>query len=769
MIGGLSILSSLFIISKTISCVGMLLRHVVRMLVSLVLILSTFEFLISSVSRERSAIRPREFNPLERVITDEIASLIASASRAERITITPQVVPSTRLHLERIVRFPIVTAASLSEYDRRWLVGLCLNENWSQRSLCTFFEGLSHSALQRWVKQFQAGEPTKVDIGRPSKLSKEQLDMLEVELNGYGYRKGATGNQAHDLLVKMSHDNYSRRHPEATATDVFVKGSLSRATEDRYYDELRFNEREAKHVSDARRRACESLRHTYSLAVGLMAFSFDSPSVCKINGDATAITIGFNQLKGHTVMVPSVLREEDRHQNLRPEVYDASEMDLIVKLMHLSSASGDTDGMVIIIQDKSIAVGEFFCFNLRHFTCPTSLATPGSTTTSCIYFCRSRAGNPSMWQHWLTKRVAPFCVNVRQSMSEEYDDLITWFSTDGEAVIMNEGLTDAVAECFEANNIVYGRIPAATTSIHQPCDRSLFFRLLNSAVSSDPIMRQFNDRQKVGTNDLLESEIARVMTYSNENGSKPTAEFVRKVTRACIFLEFVLGKTLQKADVMNSFTVCGQHQLADPVTGATVNFRKVMQQCHQAIDEPTMANLEHHLAFFVDQMTTTGQLSWKDMDERKISDEDVLLNRDTLSFTRHACEILSHENTRKRKREWDQDRNPAVVKARRLIAKTAEDDAKAAAKKLEKEQQDAAKAEAKEAKDQMSPAQKQELAAQKRLVTATNKRRREAEAQQELDARNQQVATANALLVARGLPLVAATVKVKRAAAIAAP
>lgn len=684
---------------------------------------------------------PRQFSLVEHEFSDKYEQLIESANQHPGVTLAPQISAPTRTKPVQYVRFPIVSTRNLSEIDRQWLVSLVTDLGWTMRGLCILYEGLGTFALRSWRTAVSHNLPTKNPVGNPHRLTENQIDQLQIELDGYNYRAGASYHDAHQLINKLAQENFERTHPQATPSEVHAKASVDIRTENRILDYIGFDEREAKRVTEARQRACESLRHSFSWAVAMEAFAGKSPAYLKSNADGTTVTIRFDKLNGSSVMVPKVLHEHTKGHNLRPEVYGPSEMDLIVKHMHLTSASGETDGLCLIFQDKDIPDGVFYWYDLQTMNCTTS------KVNSRIYFCKSRAGNANMWQHWLTTRVAPFCERLRRCLSDDDAQLPAIISTDGEPIILNQAFSAAVMEIFDRYGIIWVRVPASTTSIHQACDRGMFFRKFNHGFISPIMMRNYNDLKCC--NDLLGPELKRVINYPGV-----TAGFVDKVVRGCLYIEYVVGETLKKTDVMMSFVVCGQHGPASS-TGSTIDFRKIMKQCHTEIDETTMLNLELHLPFFVEQMKQSGALSWDDMDEKNISKEDASFNREQLVIARRAAEVISHPNTRQKKREWDLAHDEEVVKARRLIEKDRNDRAKAQATLEAKQRQAEEKAVAEQARRNMTPAQRAQSAQNRKIDADNKKRQREDDERIKASNKAQAVEDARALLARRDASVIA--------------
>lgn len=703
--------------SKTIS------RALILILLALLLIVSTAKM-------------PRKFSDIEHALTSKYVPLIESAAiQGSRITIAPLVHRTTRTRPDEFLRFPIVTSDDLTEEDRQWILSLENDLGWTRRGLCSLFEGLNHKAIGRWAFAVARGLPTKSSVGRPTKLTPSQVDIVEVSLYGYSNRSAATYQQAHRMINELAEVNYRSSHPFASPSQVHSKSLVSSKTEARIFQIVDFDEHQAKRVTEWRRKACESMRHSFSWGVSMMTFVGKSPPWLKSNADGTTVTIRFDELNGQSVMVPRVLRDEDKGRNLRPEVYGASEMDLLVKHMHLSSATGETDGMCLIFQDKNIPEGEFYYYELQHMNCTTS------KVNCCIYFCKSRAGNAAMWQHWqhwLITKVIPFCHRLRQHNLDGDEQLPAVLSTDGEPIILNEAFSDAVMKALDEFGVIWVRVPASTTSIHQACDRSMFFIKFNSGFVSKTMMRDFCSLTV--TNGSLTDELLRLIHYPGV-----TTGFVNKVIRACLYIEFVVSKTLSKYDVMASFEVCGQHQQQSS-DGWTVNFRKIMNQCHTEIDEATMANLES-------QMTETGALSWEDMDEKKISNEDSSFDRTGSTIARRASEVISHPNTRAKKRTWDLEHDPEVIKARRLIEKDVIDKAKKAAKIQAKADAEIAKQLRAQASRAMSKEERARGVQERKRLTQEKKEEKEEDEKAAEMQRQEDLANARTFLASLNVPM----------------
>jgi hypothetical protein len=625
---------------------------------------------------------------------DELSEFIAIAFEAP-LKLRPISTKEIRSRVSHII-VNHVEPEDLNQEERDWFGMVLSTGKVTQQKLADLY-GLKRGTVRDWLYKFRNGSK-HVAPGRPTKLELPQLKNISVDVRAaYFGRCPLSRDDVKEKLHAAAAANYLSRHPNATPLEVEANASFCDKTESTYRQKLDAYESKTQHATFARFDACMDVRHSYSWMIAHEAFAKHSPANLKNNADATTFIINWSRVDGDTVMVPTrgsrmkyadgfpsdeedgtdegnesyeekathdnddeykcEKNDENIPPNLRPQSYGASEMDTIIKHIHLASASGHTNGVCLIFEDSTISV-DFHYFEL------TRLDVPTQCMTACVYICKSRAGNDSMWKHWFLTQAIPFCKLMQSHSSEQHADLSTFFSTDGERIILKQALQDEVFSAFNQANIIYARVPAATTAIHQANDRSMFFRKIKATLKSRSKLRKIRNCHVM--NELLASEIETKLKYDTL-----TAGLKRTIKKSILLVEQVFGRCLDRFEVSKSFEVCGQHVFNRPdETAPTCDSRKIMQQCYNYMEvtHEQKTNMMQHVDFFVQSMKDKGFLSWEDLEEKNICNINGM-NREGFSMTRHACEIVTNENIRRRQKQWDMEHDSAYIEAKKKLEK----------------------------------------------------------------------------------------------------
>ena len=79
---------------------------------------------------------------------------------------------------------------------------------------------------------------------------------------------------------------------------------------------------------------------------------------------------------------------------------------VFIKWMHLGSAAGDMSQLVFLIQVTDMPDGEFYSYQI------TGLCAYTTKGVGIIYFCNTRAGNDTLWEHWFVNVAIPFMKDI---------------------------------------------------------------------------------------------------------------------------------------------------------------------------------------------------------------------------------------------------------------------------------------------------------------------------------------------------------------------
>ncbi len=372
-----------------------------------------------------------------------------------------------------------------------------------------------------------------------------------------------------------------------------------------------------------------------------LAFSSMLPSNNKWNCDATTyIMEPFG--KGKRVVR---LSEKDEHY-LRPELNvrynhqpkrkSASNLSFGIKLVHLSSAYGQIGPMVAILAMDEMPEGAFHVETVSIFTSSNS-----STTAGLIYFCRTRAGNAALWKHYMLHVVVPCITSSGDSKNTASSGY--FFSSDSEDIIISQVFDPEVHEKFTESNIVYARIGAALTSIHQAADRQRTF------LCSKKYVKEINEREFV-TKLAHPIDVRGIqVAFANFKLAYPAVSFPsaleEKYMKGLIAIKLSFCEKVTTSIIQEGFRCCGQHVNTTKPGEPSISFELMMKQCKTIIPWDQlllMKSLGPELSGIV---VSKGTVTLDDLTSRNIRIlEGVTKDRSLYSRVHHWAEVVTHDN-----------------------------------------------------------------------------------------------------------------------------
>lgn len=284
-----------------------------------------------------------------------------------------------------------------------------------------------------------------------------------------------------------------------------------------------------------------------------------------------------------------------------------------------------------------------------------------------------------------------------------------FYSTDGEDIIIRNIYQDSLREKFKDARIDYGRVGAGQTGIHNACDRMWLFRETKAKV------RKARQQQRDCYDEILSKEMDALFDeYNQEYESCPLSSTYRNnLIKGLEVLLWAFSHTMTRDCIRWGFEVCGQHKRVPDPSGNTISFERMMYQCYTDIKVSDMELMKAAIPELSEKVRQHGTLSWEDMNDANIPTSDTSIDRSKLNHIRHWAEIVTCDEVVERFHAEQATNDPAVLaekkkleSARKLLAKKAEDDTKAAKKEADKKAVDDAKAEEKARVDAMPPAEK---------------------------------------------------------------
>ncbi len=141
----------------------------------------------------------------------------------------------------------------------------------------------------------------------------------------------------------------------------------------------------------------------------LVAFAGLLPATNKINFDGTTVEAP-DQSKGRKVFI----HKQDPVEGPVASSEVQSSLGVLIKLMHIVSASGHKGKLVAIIAVKEMSEGEFYVTDIKGLNNTTDLRSNG-----LLYACKTRAGNAEMWTHIFLSAIIPFIMFMREEYPSE--------------------------------------------------------------------------------------------------------------------------------------------------------------------------------------------------------------------------------------------------------------------------------------------------------------------------------------------------------------
>ena len=226
-------------------------------------------------------------------------------------------------------------------------------------------------------------------------------------------------------------------------------------------------------------------------------------------------------------------------------------------------------------------------------------------------------------------------------------------SKDGEYIALSAGLDPEILQLFRASNIVYVKISASTSGIHQACDRAPTFRSVKSgmhAIVKNGKNLDKNELLVLGINKAFE-ELLRLFPYIDEISKS----YQEKIVNGCKKLVWVMQqKYLTKSHIKSGFAISGQHREIDddyieeskPLNGlaySTVDYEKILECSYRETLPDQVEKIVASLPDAVHEILSKGRLSDEFMDSKQIAKAEDHKSKDNVALIHGYAQILSHE------------------------------------------------------------------------------------------------------------------------------
>lgn len=472
--------------------------------------------------------------------------------------------------------------------------------------------------------------------------------------------------------------------------------------------------------------------HWYMICYALSAFLY---ACQKWNIDATTYVF---QPKGKGAKAIKLLNEGDYSIDIEDKIVlkneikstlQGSKLPFAIKNMMMISAAGEAGEFVLVVAIKEMGVDDWFAVEVIGMSISVTVGTKGT-----LYFCHTRCGTVLMWKDYFTRVVIPTIIlsnAYHLAKDDEGNPQRNFLSSDGEDIILRNAYDPAIRLQFVEARIDYGRVGAGTTRIHNACDRQFTFRDCHKEV------KRVQANSVDVSNSILERNVRTAFQMLREK--YPTISIgsghINNIVEGILVIVYVYQKIHNPIQAMRAFKVSGQHCEADPITGSTVSFEKMMAQCYSDIPLEQLELMKTKAPILVEEFVKTqGRVPHEELIKVGIKAGLTSLNRDNLCPIRHSSEIISHEETHARFLEYNRVHSPEFLAAEKAQADAVKVAAKEA-QELEKRETDARKlladAAAVEGKKESVLAEKRRFDAlppnERAIEVATKKAKKEAD------------------------------------------
>lgn len=440
---------------------------------------------------------------------------------------------------------------------------------------------IAKSKLHDWRVLHEQGKLIYAGQGRPTAIDAIGKENIENRIiKGNITTESLLVSEITNVILSEKTATSQRRNKRVHA-DADV--SISPAYVSKFRKTLNIKARIAQDLPPARVQALRDIRMAYRIACMMDAFSGHLPATHKWNADATTIIINEDKVGAPVCCIPSKEEKKKLDSSSVP-----SALGLLVKWVAMVSAAGESSPLVLVITIKEVPEGEFFAHEVKGLTGSTEIGSAG-----WLYFCSSRAENPAMWKHWFEFVVIPTfqkCREYHVARDENGDDLRMFFSTDGEAVVMNEVFDALILTELQRLAVDMAKGGPGTTSVWQPCDVADTFRDVKVGV------KMVTRDSKLIPNDTLRHYLD--MMFSELTKRYPsidiTSLYKGKIIHACeTVVQVMRAKYMTPEKITEGFIRCGQHVRTAAPSQSTVSYQRIMGG--SLADNITQPELDHML------------------------------------------------------------------------------------------------------------------------------------------------------------------------------
>jgi hypothetical protein len=221
-----------------------------------------------------------------------------------------------------------------------------------------------------------------------------------------------------------------------------------------------------------------------------------------------------------------------------------------------------------------------------------------------------------------------------------------------------------------------------------------------------------------------------------------------------LVLVYVYQKIHNPQQAKRAFVVSSQHCNADSYDGSTISFEKIMAQCYSDISKTQLDLMKSKASYFVQNyILSQGRVPHEILLEHGLTPTYESINRDDLAAMRHSSEIISHDETLERLREFQHirskeylDKKKAEAQAEKVILKDIKERQLAEEKEEKALQKKKKLVEEKERVNSMTKEERMAHAAEKKALQQQKKEERSLKRQRESEVEQESLKRAREIL-----------------------
>lgn len=486
-----------------------------------------------------------------------------------------------------------------------------------------------------WLQLYNDGALVYNNRGRPPALDEIALDNITKKINaGTETTKSVFAHELKTIVAGERKQTLIRKNkrlnPDALVT---VSDSLVRKVKGK----LDIRGRVPQDITTARLAALTDVRMAYRVACFYDAFSGHLPPCYKWNADATTAVVQEDRTGALVCFIPDGGKDKKLDSSVVP-----GSLNLLVKWMALVNAAGESGPLVLIITMSDMPDGAFFAHKVKGLSGSTEIGAAG-----WVYLCNSRAGNAALWHHWFQFIVIPTfeaCREHHNILDSDNDSMNMFFTTDGEAVIMQEAFDAMVLAELRRVQTDMGKGGPGSTSRWQALDRGVIFRDYKCGLT-------YITKSGVDTgNETLARYLSEMWgVYSTQFPSLPplTAAYKKKVVCACEKITYTMrAKYVTPEKISQSFIACGQHVKSVAPGQSNVSYDRIMgDSLAEGITDEEFAHMRTQRPLVIAKFKEEGRVLNTFLDELGIVASEGATDRDDLTLCRQDCQLITHADT----------------------------------------------------------------------------------------------------------------------------